>query len=65
MDQNDLMLVPPKKMIITTTGGLYPPMEIEVTRPAFRVPKESETNDSEESLSKPIPKKDQVKRINN
>lgn len=36
-------IVPAKDMIITTTGGLWPRMEVRVTRPAYKPPRESDT----------------------
>ena len=39
-------IVPAKDMIITTTGGLWPRMEVKVTRPAYKPPRESDADDS-------------------
>ena len=36
-------IIPAKEMTITTTGGLVPRMEITVTRPACKAPRESDT----------------------
>ena len=37
-------IIPAKEMTITTTSGLAPRMEIKVTRPAFKAPRESHGN---------------------
>ena len=39
-------MIPAKDMTIITTGGLVPRMEIKVTRPACKVPRESDADDS-------------------
>ncbi|MCL2348358.1 MAG: hypothetical protein FWC50_08865 [Planctomycetaceae bacterium] len=37
-------IIPAKEMTITTMGGLVPRMEITVTRPACKAPRESDTS---------------------
>jgi len=39
-------IVPAKTMIITTSGGLCPTVEIQVTRPAYKPPRENDADDS-------------------
>ena len=36
-------IIPAKDMVITTTSGLCPTMEVKVTRPAYKPPRESDT----------------------
>ena len=39
-------IIPAKEMTITTTSGLAPRMEVTVTCPAFKAPRESNVNNS-------------------
>jgi hypothetical protein len=53
-------IIPAKEMTITTTGGLIPRMEIKVTRPACKAPRESDACHSQKQSHKGDRKSDHV-----
>ncbi len=50
MSQTQQRIIPAKQMTIVTTSGLAPRMEVTVTRPAYKTPKPSREEETEQMM---------------
>ncbi len=62
MSQTQQRIIPAKQMTIVTTSGLAPRMEVTVTRPAYKTPKPSREEETEQEYGKPDNRKEENER---